>query len=410
MRFVPSLGRLLRRVTRRAEGRHGARGQSLVELAMITPVLLLFLLVAIDFGRVYLGYINLQNLARIAANFAATNPDTEWGNPSDAKRQEYTQLVLNDATATNCDLPGNPDTVPDPIFTDQNGDGATTGLGDLAEVSLTCEFGIITPIISSVIGNPVDVSASATFPVRSGGVDDGGGGGGGPLAPTAAFSADPPLTGTAPFTVQFRDESGGPPTSWFWEFGDGATSTAQDPVHEYLTSGIFSVTLTVANSGGTSQPFSRANYVSVSSPGSIDFVGSPNSGDVGLDVTFSVTAPETPTAYAWTFGDGGTSTDAAPTHEYNAAGAYTVSVVITLTDGDHTVTKPNYININPTLCLVPDFVGTSTTGAQGLWNGRGFTTTVTYKQPNRPWTIKGQSLTGNSSVPCSSIIEVSKNP
>ena len=45
---------------------------------MALPVLLFLTLIALDFGRVYLGYINLQNMARIAANYAANNPDA-WG-------------------------------------------------------------------------------------------------------------------------------------------------------------------------------------------------------------------------------------------------------------------------------------------------------------------------------------------
>ena len=53
------------------------RGQSLVEFAIVLPILLYLTLVALDFGRVYLGWINLQSMSRIAANLAANNP-TAW--------------------------------------------------------------------------------------------------------------------------------------------------------------------------------------------------------------------------------------------------------------------------------------------------------------------------------------------
>ncbi len=53
------------------------RGQSLVEFAIVLPILLFLTLVALDFGRVYLGWINLQSMSRIAANLAANNP-TAW--------------------------------------------------------------------------------------------------------------------------------------------------------------------------------------------------------------------------------------------------------------------------------------------------------------------------------------------
>src|SRR5262249_36051672 len=50
--------------------------------------------------------------------------------------------------------------------------------------------------------------------------------------PTADFSGTP-VAGTAPLAVAFRDLSTGGPTSWSWSFGDGATSTLQNPSHSY---------------------------------------------------------------------------------------------------------------------------------------------------------------------------------
>ena len=88
------------------ERRHErSRGQGLVEFALVIPILLLLTLTALDFGRVYLGYINLQNMARIAANFAANNP-TAWDATPDADKQlKYRNQILADAAATNCTLP-----------------------------------------------------------------------------------------------------------------------------------------------------------------------------------------------------------------------------------------------------------------------------------------------------------------
>jgi hypothetical protein len=71
-------GRARSLAPRRTAGRSRARGQSLVEFALILPILLLLALIAVDFGRVYLGWINLQNEARIAADFAANNPLADW--------------------------------------------------------------------------------------------------------------------------------------------------------------------------------------------------------------------------------------------------------------------------------------------------------------------------------------------
>jgi uncharacterized membrane protein len=77
----------------------------MVELAISLPVLLLLLLVAIDFGRIYLGYINLQQMARVAGAFASSHASA-WGTPGAAATQtEYQNLVANDAAAINCVLP-----------------------------------------------------------------------------------------------------------------------------------------------------------------------------------------------------------------------------------------------------------------------------------------------------------------
>jgi len=71
-----------------------------------------------------------------------------------------------------------------------------------------------------------------------------------PLAPVADFTAAP-ADGTAPFVVSFSDHSTHSPTSWSWDFGDGATSAEQHPSHEYATARHYTVTLTVSNDGGS---------------------------------------------------------------------------------------------------------------------------------------------------------------
>ncbi len=70
-----------------------------------------------------------------------------------------------------------------------------------------------------------------------------------PAAPTAAFTF--PSSPKAGQSVQFTDTSSGAPTSWSWSFGDGATSSAQNPAHTFGT-GTYHVSLTASNSGGSS--------------------------------------------------------------------------------------------------------------------------------------------------------------
>ena len=84
---------------------------------------------------------------------------------------------------------------------------------------------------------------------------------GGPLK--ADFTANP-KAGGLPLFVSFQDLTTGTPTSWFWTFGDGSTSTDQNPVHTYSRAGTYSVKLKVSNPPG-SNGLSRSNYIMVSS-------------------------------------------------------------------------------------------------------------------------------------------------
>ena len=72
-------------------------------------------------------------------------------------------------------------------------------------------------------------------------------------APVAAFTNATPRNGISPLTVSFTDQSTNTPTSWLWDFGDGNTTNAtqRDPVHTYLISGKYTVTLTATNAGGS---------------------------------------------------------------------------------------------------------------------------------------------------------------
>jgi PKD repeat protein len=78
----------------------------------------------------------------------------------------------------------------------------------------------------------------------------------------ADFSATP-VSGQAPLTVLFTDESINNPTSWLWEFGDGSTSTLQHPLHTYTSPGIFTVTLTATGPGGAAS-IVKEGYIGVS--------------------------------------------------------------------------------------------------------------------------------------------------
>ena len=170
----------------------------------------------------------------------------------------------------------------------------------------------------------------------------------GPSGPTANFTGSP-TSGTWPLAVSFNNTSNGTGTlTYAWTFGDGATSTAENPSHTYTSAGQFDVTLTVTDDVGNATK-TRNNYINVTAPTMPDanFAGSPTSGTSPLTVDFSNTSTGTaPLTYAWDFGDGGTSTEATPSHSYNP-GDWTVKLTATNAAGSNTMTRTSYIHVDP---------------------------------------------------------------
>jgi len=78
--------------------------------------------------------------------------------------------------------------------------------------------------------------------------------------PFAAFTAVP-TSGGIPLTVAFTDLSSGNPTGWAWDFGDGGTSTEQNPSHVYTVAGLYTVELVVSSSGCDDSTSVRADYI-----------------------------------------------------------------------------------------------------------------------------------------------------
>lgn len=85
-------------------------------------------------------------------------------------------------------------------------------------------------------------------------------------SPVASFTAD--KTTSCDGNIQFTDNSTNLPTQWFWDFGDSTTSTLQHPLHSYISSGNFSVTLIASNSNGD-DTLIKNNYISVNLAGQL---------------------------------------------------------------------------------------------------------------------------------------------
>jgi len=147
--------------------------------------------------------------------------------------------------------------------------------------------------------------------------------------PVADFSAST-SSGEAPLLVSFTDQSTGEIDTWSRTFVDGDSSSAQNPSHSYDSEGDYAVTLTVTGPGGSD---SASTTVHVSepapSPPAAAFSASPTSGEAPLTVSFTDQSTGEIDTWSWTFGDGYSSANKNPSHEYAAAGDYTVTLDVT---------------------------------------------------------------------------------
>ena len=91
-------------------------------------------------------------------------------------------------------------------------------------------------------------------------------------SPIVDFTSDV-RSGTPTFSVTFSDLTTGSPTSWLWNFGDGGTSTARNPVHQYTTAGAYDVKLTATNSSGANSMIKSSWVSSTSVPVAYSYPG-----------------------------------------------------------------------------------------------------------------------------------------
>ena len=166
------------------------------------------------------------------------------------------------------------------------------------------------------------------------GGDGDGGGTGNNEDPVAAFTAP---TCTVGVPCQFTDASSDPDgaddiTGWEWDFGDGAVSHTQNPSRSYAEAGDKTVELTVTDASGASNSIQHTVTVAPANPGgpTANFTVA----CAGLDCTFTNTStPTTGVTYDWDFGDGSAhSTEASPTHTYDATTTSEFTATLTVTD------------------------------------------------------------------------------
>ncbi len=177
-----------------------------------------------------------------------------------------------------------------------------------------------------------------------------------PPPPTLqATSSASPTQGTAPLTVSFTASASGgtAPYTYSWSFGDGSTSTLQDPSHTYSSAGSYSAVLSVSDSSGQS---AQALPILVSVSGenrttlltlsiSVSSITGPAPLTVGLVATPS--GGQSPYTVKWVFGDGGVATGLQTSHTYTVPGSYQLFASVTDANGDIAAISPVPVTITP---------------------------------------------------------------
>ncbi len=134
-------------------------------------------------------------------------------------------------------------------------------------------------------------------------------------------------------TVDFTstaDGGGADIVSYDWSFGDGATSTIENPEHIYIVSGIYPVCLSIETSDGCSNTYCETLNV-INPIDTIECVADFSFETIDLNVSFTnLSDPDVGaiTSYSWDFGDGSYSSDENPEHIFAASGYFEVCLTI----------------------------------------------------------------------------------
>ena len=258
-----------------------SRGQALVELALILPVMLVLFASALDLGRLFYSQITIANAAKEGALEASRNP-TSFDNtkPCDATTNRVICLVINEAkgsfysiTPADVSLACSPSPCPsDPV------------VGDTVTVKVTGKFTLITPLLASFLGGQT-INISSTAVAYLG------------VAPEPAAGATPTPSPTATATPTPTPSGSATPSPT----PTGSVTPTPTPMCVTPT-----VTGNITVSPSSGSPYQNKNF-----PGT-EFTFTAPTVNPQVGCTFT---------YTWSFGDGGSGSGASATHTYSAAGS-----------------------------------------------------------------------------------------
>lgn len=361
-----------RRVRLPGLGRPGSRhGQSVVEFALILPVFVFLLLVAIDFGRLFFSYVQVTNAAREGAAFAAASPNDSVGIESRALQEASVQGQAGEhpiVVSATC----------------KNQAGSTiacsaapggTGKGNTVTVRVAEQFGFLTPIIGQFIGSGFQIASSSTVAVLGLAPTGTGNVGLCTTLPSASFVAS-----ISNRTVTLNANASTPTSGdcaisgYNWDLGDGLDPfppvTGNPQTYTYAADGSYVIQLEVTNSAGsatfsqtvvigaptptpsgspgpTTSPTPTPTIVPTATPAptatpvptpvcnfvpsfTATFTGSGN-GSKAHEMSFqgAYVGQPAPLSWTWNFGDSSSGSGQNPSRRYGAAGTYNVTLTIT---------------------------------------------------------------------------------
>lgn len=169
----------------------------------------------------------------------------------------------------------------------------------------------------------------------------------------AAFTPDVD-SGCAPLTVSFSNQSTCADEQWVWTFGDGGSSGAKSPIHEFQNPGVYEVRLIAL---GVIDADTTYDTILVQGPVVPDFTSDVIEGCIPFNVTFTASANGNVGFYTWDFGDGNVDTGTVVIHTFTTAARRSVTVTAHNTCGSFPLTKPDYIfaKTTPTIGITSSF-------------------------------------------------------
>ena len=158
------------------------------------------------------------------------------------------------------------------------------------------------------------------------------------IAPKSNFTT----TAKGDRVFKFRDRSSNAPDAWVWDFGDGNSSTAQNPEHTFAGPGDYNVCLTASNSEGD-DTFCKTVSVAEAPTAGFEIEKKQNG-----SYDFTDRSSDNSTNWSWDFGDGSTSAKANPSHAYTSPGEYTVCLIVSNSGGSDTICQQLVVTLIPT--------------------------------------------------------------